>query len=165
MSAAVLASSMTERKLEPAACARAVVPSIGNSSGGDDMASKLWRTAAAALAVLTATATQASEADRPEALVLSGRIIDGSGAAPVSQGRVVAIDGVITCVGKASDCPIPSGAVVIDAGDGSIIPGLIDLHAHPRPHYYGWFLASGVTTVRSANTDLAMVRALKALPA
>lgn len=45
------------------------------------------------------------------------------------------------------------------------MPGLIDLHAHPRPHYYGWFLASGVTTVRSANTDLAMVRALKALPA
>ena len=47
------------------------------------MVSKLWRTAATALAVLTATATQASEADRPDALVLSGRIIDGSGAAPI----------------------------------------------------------------------------------
>lgn len=129
------------------------------------MASKLWRTAATALAVLTATTTQASEADRPDALVLSGRIIDGSGAAPISQGRVVAIDGVITCVGKEADCPAPSVAVFIDAGEGSIMPGLIDLHAHPRPHYYGWFLASGVTTVRSANTDLAMVRSLKALPA
>ena len=129
------------------------------------MMSKLWRTAATALAVLTATAAQAGEADRPDALVLSGRIIDGSGAAPIPQGRVVAIDGVITCVGKAADCAAPPGAVFIDAGEGSIMPGLIDLHAHPRPHYYGWFLASGVTTVRSANTDLAMVRALKALPA
>ena len=126
---------------------------------------KLWLTAAATLTVLTTAAAQAGEADRPYAVALSGRIIDGSGAAPIPEGRVVAIDGVITCVGRADDCPAPPGAVFIDAGEGSIMPGLIDLHAHPRPHYYGWFLASGVTTVRSANTDLAMVRALQALPA
>lgn len=126
---------------------------------------KLWLTAAATLTVLTTAAAQAGEADRPYAMALSGRIIDGSGAAPIPEGRVVAIDGVITCVGRADDCPAPPGAVFIDAGEGSIMPGLIDLHAHPRPHYYGWFLASGVTTVQSANTDLAMVRALQALPA
>jgi imidazolonepropionase-like amidohydrolase len=92
------------------------------------MMGKLWRTAATTLAVLTATAAQAGEADRPDALVLSGRIIDGSGAAPIPHGRVVAIDGVITCVGKAADCAAPPGAVFIDAGEGSIMPGLIDLH-------------------------------------
>lgn len=129
------------------------------------MMRKLWLAATTALTVLTVTTAQADEPNRPYALALSGRIIDGSGAAPIPEGRVVAIDGVITCVGRADDCPAPPGAVFIDAGDGSIMPGLIDLHAHPRPHYYGWFLAAGVTTVRSANTDLAMVRVLKALPA
>lgn len=125
----------------------------------------LWFTAATALAVLATNPAQADEAGRPYALALSGRIIDGAGGAPIPEGRVVAIDGVITCVGRADDCPAPPGAALIDAGDGSIIPGLIDLHAHPRAHYYGWFLAAGVTTVRSANTDLATVHALQALPA
>ncbi|MBI2250372.1 MAG: hypothetical protein HYU61_11465, partial [Brevundimonas diminuta] len=128
------------------------------------MTRKPWLTAAA-LAVLAATAAQAHDANRPAALVVSGRVIDGSGAAPIIGGRVVAVDGVITCVGRAADCPTPPGAAVIDAGDGSIIPGLIDLHVHPRPHYYGWFLASGVTTVRSANTTTEMARALNDLPA
>ncbi|ASD27637.1 amidohydrolase family protein [Brevundimonas diminuta] len=128
------------------------------------MTRKPWLTAAT-LAVLAATAAQAHDANRPAALVVSGRVIDGSGAAPIIGGRVVAVDGVIACVGRAADCPTPPGAAVIDAGDGSIIPGLIDLHVHPRPHYYGWFLASGVTTVRSANTTTEMARALNDLPA
>ena len=98
-------------------------------------------------------------------LVLNGRLIDGTGAAPVEKGRVVVSDGRIACAGPVAACPVPAGAEVINAGEGSIIPGLIDLHAHPRPQYFGWFLASGVTTVRSANTSLDQVKALQALPA
>lgn len=99
------------------------------------------------------------------ALVIEGRLIDGTGAAPIQDGRVVVRDGVIVCAGQARACARPADAVAIDAAGGTILPGLIDLHAHPRPHYFGWFLASGVTTVRSANTDLAMARTLEALPA
>ncbi|MET4682768.1 amidohydrolase family protein [Brevundimonas faecalis] len=120
---------------------------------------------AAALALLAGGQAEAREATTPAALAITGRIIDGGGGAPIEGGRVVAVDGMIACVGTAAACPIPDGAQVVDAGAGSVMPGLIDLHAHPRPHYYGWFLAAGVTTVRSANTDLAMVRALDAMPA
>ncbi|MGX1589089.1 hypothetical protein [Brevundimonas diminuta] len=70
------------------------------------MTRKPWLTAAA-LAVLAATAAQAHDANRPSVLAVSGRIIDGSGAAPILGGRVVAVDGVITCVGRAADCPTP----------------------------------------------------------
>lgn len=100
-----------------------------------------------------------------QTLALDGRLIDGSGGAPVENGRVIVRDGVIACAGTVAACPVPPDARVIEAGDGSIIPGLIELHAHPRPHYFGWFLASGVTTVRSANTALDMVGQLDALPA
>ena len=119
--------------------------------------------AVAATALLLGLASAAA-AEAP-ALVVDGRLIDGTGAAPIQDGRVVVRDGRITCAGAVAACPPPRGAAVIDAGDGSIIPGLIDLHAHPRPHYFGWFLASGVTTVRSANTSLDQVAALEALPA
>lgn len=117
-------------------------------------------TLAAATALLAgAGITQA------ETLSITGRILDGTGGAPIEKGRILVKDGVVACVGALPACAPPPDARRIDAGSGSVIPGLIDLHSHPRPHYYGWFLASGVTTVRSANTSLDMVRALDALPA
>ena len=76
------------------------------------MTRKPWLTAAA-LAVLAATAAQAHDANRPSALVVSGRVIDGSGAAPIIGGRVVAVDGVITCVVAASAQSLTIDAIEI----------------------------------------------------
>lgn len=45
-----------------------------------------------------------------------------------------------------------------------ILPGLIDLHVHVRPHYASAFPAAGVTTVRDANNTLDTIATLKAQP-
>jgi imidazolonepropionase-like amidohydrolase len=81
--------------------------------------------------------------------VLRGRLIDGTGAAPVEDGVVVIRGERIACAGAAAACRIPAGARVIDAGEGTILPGLIDLHAHVwDPGMLAMFLPAGVTSVR-----------------
>ena len=47
-------------------------------------------------------------------LVLNGRLIDGTGAAPVEKGRVVVSDGRIACAGPVAACPVPAGTKVIN---------------------------------------------------
>jgi imidazolonepropionase-like amidohydrolase len=83
------------------------------------------------------------------ATALRGRLIDGTGAAPIADGVVVIRGDRIACAGTASACRIPAGARVIDAAGGTILPGLIDLHAHVwDPGMLAMFLPAGVTTVR-----------------
>ncbi len=71
----------------------------------------------------------------------------------IESGSVVAVDGRITCVG---DCDISNVDEVIDASGKTIMPGLIDMHAHHYREYQGImpkksfetaiYLAFGVTT-------------------
>jgi imidazolonepropionase-like amidohydrolase len=83
------------------------------------------------------------------ATVLRGRLIDGTGAAPVEDGVVVIQGERIACAGSAAQCRVPVGARTIDAAGGTILPGLIDLHAHVwDPGMLSMFLPAGVTTVR-----------------
>ncbi|MCZ2826621.1 MULTISPECIES: amidohydrolase family protein [unclassified Modestobacter] len=52
-------------------------------------------------------------------------------ADPVPRGAVVVEDGVITYVGPASRAPHLTGEVTeVDAGDGAVVPGMIDAHVH-----------------------------------
>ena len=61
--------------------------------------------------------------------VLCGRLIDGRGDAAMRD-RVVLVEGErITAVGGREI--IPKGAHIIDLGDATVLPGLIDAHAHP----------------------------------
>lgn len=117
--------------------------------------------ALAPLACSTVQPTPTPEPDAQEpALVLRGRVVDGTGAPAIENG-VVVIDGDrIACVGAAGGCAIPKGARALDAGRGTILPGLIDLHAHTRPHYVWMFLAAGVTSVRDLNNDFDVVDAI-----
>jgi imidazolonepropionase-like amidohydrolase len=68
---------------------------------------------------------------------------------------VVVEGGEIAAVGPSADVDIPSGAVVIDASDAYLIPGLADMHVHlnldPNPDFMRLFLAEGVTTIRNLN--------------
>ena len=90
--------------------------------------------ALAALIVLAAIELQPSMAQAPAAsgvVALTGaRIIDGTGRAPIQQGTVILNKGVIEAVGTAAGVKIPNGATRVDLSGKTIIPGLINAHAH-----------------------------------
>jgi Tol biopolymer transport system component/imidazolonepropionase-like amidohydrolase len=100
-------------------------------------------------------------------VVLSGaRIITMKGNKVIERGDVVITDTRITAVGAKGKVSIPGGAKVIDVTGKTIIPGLVDVHAHmwpPRSVHqtqvwqYLANLAYGVTTTRdpqSSTTDV-----------
>ena len=60
----------------------------------------------------------------------AARLIDGTGAAPITNAIVIVIDNKITAVGDAAKVPAPSGATIIDLGDTTLLPGFIDAHTH-----------------------------------
>ena len=112
--------------------------------------------------------------------LVGGSIIDGTGGEPIADGVVVIESGVITAVGPASGVTIPDGAMILDAGGGTILPGLVDTHTHhlnrlkvENGELEGFAtdlslitpLASGVTTYRDAGSrfgdsaDLSELRA------
>jgi Amidohydrolase family len=63
----------------------------------------------------------------------------------VNHGRIGAI--------YAAGSPAQSPATVIDAKGRTLLPGLIDMHAHVQPDEYLLNLAAGVTTVRDMGND------------
>jgi enamidase len=90
-----------------------------------------------------------------------GLILSGDLRQPILEGdTIVAVDGIITAVGKERDCDIDAADLLVDAKGTTISPGLIDSHVHPvfgdwtpRQNQLGWidsFLHGGVTTMISA---------------
>lgn len=63
-------------------------------------------------------------------ILVKGRIIDGNGGEPVDNGLVAIDNNRIAAVCKAHEYPIPPHAEVIEVKNGTILPGLIDLHVH-----------------------------------
>jgi Tol biopolymer transport system component len=90
-------------------------------------------------------------------LVLKGaRVITMAGAGVIESGDIVVAGSRIAAVGPRGKVPIPRGAKILDVGGATIIPGLIDMHAHPNapdripPNQYWEFfsyLSYGVTTI------------------
>ena len=62
--------------------------------------------------------------------IKAARLIDGSGAQPISDAVVIVRGEKIEAVGTASSVQIPSGAEVIDLGSDTLLPGLVNTHAH-----------------------------------
>jgi imidazolonepropionase-like amidohydrolase len=77
----------------------------------------------------------ADPADAAGRLWLTGaRLFDGTGAA-VRDGAAVLVDGGrIEAIGSAGD-PVPEGATVVDLQGRTLMPGLIDAHAHVKPEH------------------------------
>ena len=78
------------------------------------------------------------------------RVIDGSGADPIENGRIVIEGDRIARVGTAAEVEAPAGAGTIDLSGRTVIPGLIDLHFHIEsdPKLALRQLSHGVTTFR-----------------
>src|SRR3974390_572766 len=85
-------------------------------------------------------------------LIKNARVFDSehAGLGPiqdvyVNHGRMGAV--------YAADSPAQSPATVIDAKGRTLLPGLIDMHAHVQPDEYLLNLAAGVTTERDMGND------------
>lgn len=69
--------------------------------------------------------------DKPATKAITGAILfDGTGSDALENSVIVVEGNRITCVGTEEECPIPSGAEVVDASGKYITPGLIDGHVH-----------------------------------
>lgn len=87
-------------------------------------------------------------------VIWHGTVFDGTGRDPVRDGAVVIQGGTIVAVGRLDAIPRPDRATWIDAGGGTILPGVIDAHAHVMANLLAgsdilspWLL-SGVTTLQ-----------------
>ncbi len=110
------------------------------------------------------------KADRPEGLIAitGARIItmDGKDGGVIENGAILIANNRIKAVGNAGDITIPDTAKILEANGMTIIPGLIDAHAHGAQGVSGlvpnqnWssiaHLAFGVTTIHdpSSRADL-----------
>lgn len=110
-----------------------------------------------------------AEADRPTGKIAftGGRIISMNGDEVIEDGVIVVDRNRIAAIGASSSTNIPSDATVIDVSGKTIIPGLIDAHAHTGHFYSGptpqqnWMyyanLAYGVTTIHDPSTNTPFV--------
>jgi imidazolonepropionase-like amidohydrolase/Tol biopolymer transport system component len=116
------------------------------------------------------------DADRPEGTVafVGARVItlsDGTGAGPgggvIDDATVVVRENRIVAVGPRADTDVPQGAYIVDAAGKTIIPGLVDVHAHVGSESSGILaetswpllanLAFGVTTAHDPSNSTEMV--------
>ena len=109
-----------------------------------------------------------AKTDKPQGAIAftNARIITMKGNEVIENGTVVVESNLIKAVGRAGEVTIPAGAKVIDASGKTIMPGMIDAHAHgghfrtgitPQKHWpYYANLAYGVTTMHdpSANSEM-----------
>ena len=109
------------------------------------------------------------KADAPSGIIaLTGaRIITMKGDEVIENGSVLIENNKIVSIGKAADVKVPEQAKVVDLNGKTIMPGMVDVHAHLRTSPDGispqtdWsYLANlsfGVTTAHDPSSNTEMV--------
>ena len=107
--------------------------------------------------------------DKPKGIIAltNARIITIKGDEVIENGTIIIEDNIIKNVGKFGEVTIPANAKTIDVTGKTIMPGLIDVHAHvgqfrfglsPQKHWqYYTNLAYGVTTTHDPSSNTEMV--------
>jgi imidazolonepropionase-like amidohydrolase len=99
---------------------------------------------------------------RDRVIALEGAtLIDGAGGAPKPDVLIIIRNGHIEAIAHVNEIPIPKSAERINLAGKTIIPGLIDAHAHVERWAAGRYVAWGVTTVRDLHGGTDTVLSLK----
>src|SRR3954454_11629989 len=69
-------------------------------------------------------------------ILKGGRLIDGTGAAPVDNATIVLRDNQIAAVTSRNQSDWPADSEIIDVSGKTVLPGLIDCHDHMANHRY-----------------------------
>jgi Amidohydrolase family len=85
-------------------------------------------------------------------VVQGGKLIDGTGRAPLENSVIVIQAGRFQTVGRSAEVSIPADAEVIDARGKTVLPGFIDGHGHLEDFHGELYLHLGITTC--ANIEL-----------
>jgi len=112
-----------------------------------------------AFAFLAACGADSEPVEPADLAIVGAQLIDGRGGEPVADSVILIDDGRVRMAGPSDAVEVPNGTEVIDATGKTVIPGLVDLHAH----YGGPVEATeqalrsqlyyGVTTTRSIGSD------------
>jgi imidazolonepropionase-like amidohydrolase len=123
------------------------------------------QTVALALLLLLAACSKVADrlgVQRDRVIALEGAtLIDGAGGAPKADALIIIRNGHIETIARVNEIPIPKSAERINLAGKTIIPGLIDAHAHVERWATGRYLAWGVTTVRDLHGGTDTVLTLK----
>ena len=107
-------------------------------------------------------------ADKPTGILAltNATIITMEGKEIITNGTVIIHGNKIKAVGKSNEIKVPSKAHVVDCVGKTIMPGLVDVHAHlgafryglsPKKHWQYWAnLAYGVTTTHDPSSNSEM---------
>jgi len=120
------------------------------------------------LALTTCAVAQQSGSSSQVTVIRAGTLIDGKSDKPRHDQVIVIRGNHIESVGDASAAKIPSGAVVIDLSQATVLPGLIDSHTHiflqgedPAQGGYDANILTAPLALRAARATVAARRALE----
>src|SRR5437867_2272764 len=88
------------------------------------------KTSGILLSIPIAARKRAIAVERKDIIVIrSGQVIDGTGKEPLRNTSIIIENGRFNEITK-GNVKAPSEAIVIDAAGKTVLPGLIDMHAH-----------------------------------